>query len=197
MAAEAETIRWDSTRLSGATKRIDISLPVGLTTTDVNEPHREQQGITIDVSPQRASLRGIQAKLGSGRQSISRPRGWQEQFLIAWAGAEDTVGTGLIDISAVDPASSFWNDLVETHCPEEPACAKRPFLLAGGPNQNRQTPGHSARPIRSGYRDQGEVSFEPDVDHAPSCRRFGSGVPLRWLNRKRAGSDCVIQERAP
>jgi hypothetical protein len=121
-------------------------------------------------------VRGIRAKLGIGRQSISRPLGWQEQFLIAWVGAEDTVGTGLIDLSAVDPAGSFWNDVVETRCPGEPAYANdRSFWQVGQieTRKYRATP-HDRSGVETETR--GEVRFEPDVHHAPTWRRSGSGV---------------------
>jgi hypothetical protein len=45
-----------------------------------------------------------------------------EQFQIAWVGAENTERHGQIGVAAIDPASSFWNDLLEMR-PEVPLAA--------------------------------------------------------------------------
>jgi hypothetical protein len=105
-------------------RRIEISLPVRLTAIAVNGDPLEQEVITIDVSAQGASLRGIQARLRVGdRVSLARS-GKREQFLVAWVGAENTHKTGRIGVSAVDPASSFWTDVVATQPPTKRPCAE-------------------------------------------------------------------------
>jgi methyl-accepting chemotaxis protein len=98
-------------------RRIDISLPVRLTAIDTNGHSLEQEVITVDISPQGASLRGIQASLRVGDKISLARSGKRDQFLIAWAGAENTPETGQIGVSAVDPASSFWTDVLETQPP--------------------------------------------------------------------------------
>jgi hypothetical protein len=98
-------------------RRIEIALPVRLTAIAVNGDPLEQEVITIDVSPQGASLRGIQAGPRVGDQVSLARSGKREQFLVAWVGAENTPKTGQIGVSAVDPASSFWTDVVETQAP--------------------------------------------------------------------------------
>jgi hypothetical protein len=42
-----------------------------------------------------------------------------EQFQVAWVGEEDTVRSGQIGVAAVDSASSFWSDVIESHLQTE------------------------------------------------------------------------------
>jgi methyl-accepting chemotaxis protein len=105
-------------------RRIDISLPVRLTAIDVNGHSLEQEVITMDISAQGASLRGIQARLRIGDKVSLARSGKVEQFLIAWVGPENTDGTGQIGVAAVDPVSSFWTDVAETQSQTNPANAE-------------------------------------------------------------------------
>ncbi|MGA2921233.1 MAG: methyl-accepting chemotaxis protein [Candidatus Sulfotelmatobacter sp.] len=100
-------------------RRIDIALPVRLTGIDVNGHALEQEVITIDISPQGASLRDIQATLRAGDKVSLARSGKLEQFLIAWVGAENTPESGQIGVSAVDPTSSFWTDVLEAQSQSE------------------------------------------------------------------------------
>jgi hypothetical protein len=59
-------------------------------------------------------LTGIRGKLRVGAEVSLARRNRTEQFLIAGAGEENTPEEGQISLSAVDPATSFWNDVVET-----------------------------------------------------------------------------------
>lgn len=118
-------------------RRIDISLPVRLTATDVNGHSLEQEVITIDISPRGASLRGIQARLRIGDKVSLARSGKVEQFRIAWVGAEDTPGTGQIGVSAVDPVSSFWTDVGQTQFQTDPA--------SGGDHSGKMQPKPKAR----------------------------------------------------
>jgi methyl-accepting chemotaxis protein len=108
-------------------RRIDISLPVRLTAIDVSGHPVDQEVITVDISPQGASLRGIEARLRLGDKVSLARLGKREQFLIAWAGAENTPETGQIGVSAIDPASSFWTDVIETQSQGEPASAEETY----------------------------------------------------------------------
>ncbi len=54
-------------------RRIDISLPVRLTATDVNGHPLEQEVTTINVSRRGALLKGIRGKLRTGQPCFSRP----------------------------------------------------------------------------------------------------------------------------
>ena len=100
-------------------RRMNVSLPVHLSATDVDQHRVEQEVMSIDISLQGASLRGIKVKLRVGDKVALARAGKQEQFSVVWVGAEDTPEKGQIGVAAVDPASAFWNDVIETQPPGE------------------------------------------------------------------------------
>lgn len=103
--------------------RIDVSLPVRLTGTDVTGLPLDQEVITINISRQGALLKGVQGRLRPGSTISLARQHKQEQFQVEWAGGENTAGAGQIGVSAVDPATSFWKDVLETHSPADPSGA--------------------------------------------------------------------------
>jgi len=103
--------------------RIDVSRPVRLTGTDVTGLPLDQEVITINISRQGALLKGVRGKLRAGSNIFLARQHKQEQFHVEWAGGENASGAGQIGVSAVDLASSFWNDVLETHSQAEPAGA--------------------------------------------------------------------------
>ena len=104
--------------------RIDISLPVTLTGIDVNGHPLEQEVMTVNVSRNGALLRGIRGKLRTGDQVSLGRLHKVEQFLISWVGEDNTPKAGQIGLSAADPATTFWNDVVEEHSRAEVAGAE-------------------------------------------------------------------------
>jgi|HubBroStandDraft_6_1064221.scaffolds.fasta_scaffold04376_3 methyl-accepting chemotaxis protein len=105
-------------------KRIDISLPIRLTGIDIDRHPVDQEVTTMNVSQKGALLRGIRGKLRAGDAvSLGRPN-QLEQFLISWVGGENSPKAGQIGVSAVDPATSFWNDVLEKHFQEQTAGAE-------------------------------------------------------------------------
>jgi methyl-accepting chemotaxis protein len=101
--------------------RIDVSLSVRLTATDVSGVALDQEVTTINVSRQGALLKGVRGKLRLGGEvSLARLQKL-EQYSVAWVGKEDTTGACQIGVSAVAPASSFWNDVVGTQSQPEVA----------------------------------------------------------------------------
>ena len=92
--------------------RIPASLPVRLIATDIKGVDWDQEVLTINVSRQGALLKGIQGELRVGnRISLSR-MGKQEAFQVEWAGEKNAADAGQIGVSAVDPSTSFWNDVI-------------------------------------------------------------------------------------
>jgi len=105
-------------------KRIDVSLPVNLIAIDVDGHPVDQEVTTMNVSRKGALLRGMGSKLRAGGEvSLSRLNKL-EQFLISWVGEENSPKAGQIGVSAADPATSFWNDVVEKHSQDETASAE-------------------------------------------------------------------------
>lgn len=93
--------------------RIDLALPVLLTATDVRGRPLDQRVMTINISRRGALLEGIHGLLGKGATvTLARGRN-REQFRVAWVGAEDTSEVGQIGVAAVDPNTSFWNEVLD------------------------------------------------------------------------------------
>ncbi len=104
--------------------RIDVSLPVRLTGTDVTGVLLDQEVVTINISRQGALLKGVRGKLGPGRNISLARQHKQEQFQVEWAGGENTAGAGQIGVCAANSNSSFWDDVIAGHSPAELARAK-------------------------------------------------------------------------
>jgi methyl-accepting chemotaxis protein len=105
-------------------RRIDISLPVSLTAIDVDGHPADQEVTTMNVSRKGALLRGIRGKLRAGEQVSLGRLNKVEQFLISWVGEENSPKAGQIGVSAVDLATSFWNDVIEAQSQAELAGAQ-------------------------------------------------------------------------
>jgi len=98
--------------------RIQIALPVLLTGIDVNGASVEQELTTINVSRRGALLKGFHGMLRDGDKiSLARLQK-KEPFLVAWVGGKDKPA-GQIGVSAVDPKSSFWDDVLEAKEPSD------------------------------------------------------------------------------
>jgi methyl-accepting chemotaxis protein len=101
--------------------RIEMSVPVRLTATDIRGAALNQEIMTINVSRKGALLKGLRGKLRLGAQ-ISLARGTKlEPFLVAWVGEDNTAGAGQIGVSAVDATTAFWSDVIEDHDSEQTA----------------------------------------------------------------------------
>jgi hypothetical protein len=97
--------------------RVEIAVPVLLTITEAKGPSVEQQVTTIDVSRQGALVQGFCGSIRMGKTvSLTRSNKTHE-FRVAWVGAKDTPTAGQLGLSAVDPNSSFWDDVLEATGP--------------------------------------------------------------------------------
>ena len=93
--------------------RIELALPVLLTGSDVSGRPLDQRVMTINISRRGALLDGIHGMLGAGDKiSLSRLHK-KEQFRVAWVGGENTPAAGQIGVAAVDPNTSFWDEVLE------------------------------------------------------------------------------------
>jgi len=84
-----------------------------LTGTDVRGRPLDQRVMTMNISRRGALLDGVHGLLGKG-DKISLARGRKkEQFRVAWVGGEDTPAEGQIGVAALDPNTSFWDEVLE------------------------------------------------------------------------------------
>jgi hypothetical protein len=93
--------------------RIDLALPVLLTGTDVSGRPLDQRVMTINISRRGALLDGIHGMLGAGDKISLARLHKKEQFRVAWVGGENTPAAGQIGVTAVDPNTSFWDEVLE------------------------------------------------------------------------------------
>jgi hypothetical protein len=93
--------------------RIAMVVPVFLSGTDVSSRPLDQRVMTINISRRGALLQGVHGRLKLGDKISLERLHKKEQFRVAWAGEDDTPAASLIGVSAVDPNSSFWSDLLD------------------------------------------------------------------------------------
>jgi hypothetical protein len=92
--------------------RIDLALPVLLSGTDLSGRPLDQRVMTVNISRRGALLEGIHGMLGQGDiVSLARLHK-KEEFRVAWVGKEDTAAEGQIGVRAVDPNTSFWDEVL-------------------------------------------------------------------------------------
>jgi methyl-accepting chemotaxis protein len=100
-------------KIERSDRRYNVSVAVTLNATDVDGRAIEQEVMTIDISKRGAHLKGLRGLPHSGTVVTLSRLGKREQFAIAWVGAKNSERAGQIGLSAVNPATSFWNDLIE------------------------------------------------------------------------------------
>ncbi len=93
--------------------RIDIALPVLLSGTDVSGRPLDQRVITINISRRGALLEGVHGMLNLGDDVFLARLQKKEQFNVAWVGAEGSSGEGQIGVAALDPNTTFWDEVLE------------------------------------------------------------------------------------
>jgi hypothetical protein len=93
--------------------RMELALPVLLTGSDVNGRPLDQRVITVNISRRGALLDGVHGRLKQGGMiSLARLRK-KEKFRVAWVGEDGTPAEGQIGVEAVDPKTSFWDEVLE------------------------------------------------------------------------------------
>jgi methyl-accepting chemotaxis protein len=116
--------------------RIDVALKVRLTGTDTGGQFFDEELITINVSPHGASLRGLRAKPRLGDIVSLLRSNKQEEFHVAWLG--DANARDQIGVSAVDPNSVFWDDLLGADSPPNRLAIKDPQSSSFPPKARAQ-----------------------------------------------------------
>ncbi|MGA3195589.1 MAG: methyl-accepting chemotaxis protein, partial [Terriglobales bacterium] len=85
-------------KIERSERRIDVSVPVRLTTTDLDGQPIDQQVMTMNVSLRGARLTGVRAKLRVGGEVSLARQNKVEQFLIAAIGEENSATTGQLSV---------------------------------------------------------------------------------------------------
>jgi hypothetical protein len=93
-------------------RRSAIEISVKLIATDIHGHALEQELVTADVSRQGARLKGVRGQLQPNSEVSLARLGRVEQFKIAWVGRENTDRAGQVGVVAVNPKTSFWEDIV-------------------------------------------------------------------------------------
>jgi hypothetical protein len=93
--------------------RIDIALPVLLSGTDVSGRPLDQRVMTINISRRGALLEGVHGLLNLDDEIFLARLHRKEQFRVAWVGEDGNASEGQIGVSAVDPNTSFWDEVLE------------------------------------------------------------------------------------
>jgi len=93
--------------------RMELALPVLLTGSDVNGRPLDQRVITVNISRRGALLDGVHGRLEQGGLISLARLHKKEEFRVAWVGEDDTPGEGQIGVEAVDPKTSFWDEVLE------------------------------------------------------------------------------------
>jgi methyl-accepting chemotaxis protein len=119
--------------------RIDASLPVRLTATDVVGLALDQEVIAADVSRRGAHLKGVRGKLRPGSKISLARLNKQEQFQVEWAG--EGARSGQIGVSAVNPETSFWDDVLGARSQAESARAEANLLGSAVANARARAQG--------------------------------------------------------
>jgi methyl-accepting chemotaxis protein len=110
--------------------RMEIGLPVTLTSTDDTGQSSQQNVFTIDISWQGTLIKGFQGTTRKGKiVSLSR-MGKQQEFRVAWAGAKGTPKADQVGLSAIDPLQSIWDDVLQPAKPS-PASSSLAFAAHG------------------------------------------------------------------
>ena len=93
--------------------RVYTSLPILLTGVDAGGRPLSQQVMTVNISRSGALLEGIHSVLSPGDTVSLTLHGREEKFRVAWVVDEPTRPGACIGVSAQDPASTFWDAVIE------------------------------------------------------------------------------------
>lgn len=92
--------------------RMKLALPVLLTGSNVNGRPLDQRVITVNISRRGALLDGVHGRLEQGSVISLARLHKNEEFRVAWVGEDGTAAEGQVGVEAVDPNSSFWDEVL-------------------------------------------------------------------------------------
>jgi hypothetical protein len=105
--------------------RIEVSLPVLLTGSDVNGHPFQEMVTTCNISRSGAQLKGIKHALGQGYTVILTCGDRKEEFRVAWAGGSGTPAAGQIGVVTLGADTSIWDPALQS-ATEQPQDATSP-----------------------------------------------------------------------
>jgi methyl-accepting chemotaxis protein len=108
--------------------RVEVTVPVLLTTTDAKGHAQEYQVTTINISRQGALVEGFRGTIRTGKVVLLTRMGKKEEFRVAWVGTKGTSEAGQIGLSVEDPNSSFWDSLLPSR--QQPSVQPRLAMAA-------------------------------------------------------------------
>jgi PilZ domain len=98
--------------------RIEVSLPVELSGTDINGSSFAETARTSNVSHRGAQLEGVQARLRPGDTVSIAYANRKEDFRVAWVGASLTPLAGQIGVVVIEQSTSLWDPAPATNTAE-------------------------------------------------------------------------------
>jgi len=119
-------------------RRFEVALPVSLAAVDAKGRPLEQEIKTMNVSSKGALLTGVRGKLREGSQVSLARADKMEQFRVQWVAGENSPKAGQVGVSAVDPDTSFWKDVVDVQS-KTGASKKQNILSKKIPAKSRET----------------------------------------------------------
>ncbi|HEY1676320.1 MAG TPA: methyl-accepting chemotaxis protein [Candidatus Sulfotelmatobacter sp.] len=108
-------------KIERSDSRIDMSLPVQITAIDIDGKSLTEDVMTLNVSQRGALLSGIKGKLRLDSEVYLSRSNKREPFSIVWVGKERTPKAGQVGVTAIDPATTFWSDVIGTTHRSTPA----------------------------------------------------------------------------
>jgi hypothetical protein len=104
--------------------RVEVSLPILLTGTDVGGHPFQQMAMTCNISRRGAQLKGVERQLRPGDPIFLTYRGRKEEFRVAWAGGSVTPAAGQVGVVTLDRNTSLWDPALQSG-------AQQPLEVAG------------------------------------------------------------------
>jgi methyl-accepting chemotaxis protein len=100
--------------------RIDVALPVRLFATDAAGSRVEQEILTVNVSRRGALLKGLHGEILAGSTVSLARLNKRDEFRVEWVGEKDAGNSYSLGVSAINPGSRFWEDVVGSNSAGEP-----------------------------------------------------------------------------
>jgi methyl-accepting chemotaxis protein len=99
--------------------RLTKAVTVRLIATDAQGAAQDHEVLTVNVSRRGALLKGVRGKFRVGNAVTLARLNRREEFQVQWVGEPSSPDAGLIGVAAVDPATTFWDDVAGSASPDD------------------------------------------------------------------------------